>query len=415
MNSDTLIRVEGVSKKFCRSLKRSLWYGLCDMAAELIPFGSGQDPALGGPSPKDAATDTRLRHNEFWAVNDVSFELRRGECLGLIGRNGAGKTTLLRMLNGLIKPDAGRIEMRGRIGALIALGAGFNPILTGRENVYIGCSVLGLTKKEIDAKFDEIVDFAEIGDFIDAPVQSYSSGMAVRLGFAVAAVMQPEILLVDEVLAVGDFRFVTKCYQRIYALKNQGTCIILVSHQMQTVSNFCDRTILFHKGMLRKDGPTPDVIEMYQMLAADESNVPAAASEHIIVRAATASGHDSIRAGDSVKFSIAPKNPIACQDVSCEVAFKDTGGNLLLRQKSGYTRTSDGRFVFELRFDAFPIRVSPVIVGVTVWSGTGGLVAWSPHCATFVVCNADPGLGILAVEGSWALRSVGVEPPVPEW
>src|SRR5688572_23720191 len=152
MADEVLVKAEGVSKKFCRSLKRSLWYGVKDMAAEVT----------GGSASHD-----RLRSGEFWAVNDVSFELRRGECLGLVGRNGAGKTTLLKMLNGLIKPDKGQIEMRGRIGALIALGAGFNPILTGRENIYVNASILGLTKRETDEKIDDIVDFAEVGEFID--------------------------------------------------------------------------------------------------------------------------------------------------------------------------------------------------------------------------------------------------------
>jgi lipopolysaccharide transport system ATP-binding protein len=164
--SDTLIKVEGVSKKFCRSLKKSLWYGMQDLGNEVIGKRHGGNG--------------ELRPDEFWAVDDVSFELKRGECLGLIGRNGAGKTTLLRMLNGLIKPDTGRIEMRGQVGALIALGAGFNPILTGRENIYVNASVLGLSKRETDAKIDNIIDFAEIGEFINMPVQSYSSGMAVR-------------------------------------------------------------------------------------------------------------------------------------------------------------------------------------------------------------------------------------------
>src|SRR6202044_629424 len=150
--------VDGVSKKFCRDLKRSLWYGVQDIAGDLLGGGSSQK---------------ELRRDEFWAVRDVSFELKRGECLGLIGHNGAGKTTLLKMLNGLIKPDCGRIEMRGRVGALIALGAGFNPILTGRENIYVYGSVLGLAKREIDTKLEDIIDFAEIREFIDAPVQSY--------------------------------------------------------------------------------------------------------------------------------------------------------------------------------------------------------------------------------------------------
>jgi lipopolysaccharide transport system ATP-binding protein len=199
VSADIIVRVEGVSKKFCRDLKRSLWYGLKDTAADL----------LGGRSSNG------LRPDEFWALDGVSLELARGECLGLIGRNGAGKTTLLKMLNGLIKPDKGRIELAGRVGALISLGAGFNPILTGRENIYVNGSVLGLTKKEIDSKLAEIVAFAEIDDFIDTPVQSYSTGMQVRLGFAVATAMQPDVLLLDEVLAVGDVAFRAECYERL--------------------------------------------------------------------------------------------------------------------------------------------------------------------------------------------------------
>ena len=173
-----LIEVEHVSKAFCRDLKRALWYGLKDISGELI----GQR--------RDRST---LRRDEFWALNDVSFQVRRGECLGLIGRNGAGKTSLLRLLNGLVRPDSGQITMRGRIGALIALGAGFNPILTGRENIYINGSVLGLSKREVDAKLDEIIDFAEVREAIDAPVQTYSSGMKVRLGFSVATAMEPDV------------------------------------------------------------------------------------------------------------------------------------------------------------------------------------------------------------------------------
>src|SRR6266545_1889398 len=171
--SDILVKVEGVSKKFCRDLKKSLWYGIKDVAADLLPFGSTQVSeksnllSNNGDSPINNLITNRsqasaLRPDEFWAVNDVSFELKRGECLGLIGPNGAGKTTLLKMLNGLIKPDKGRITMRGRVGALISLGTGFNPILTGRENIYVNGSILGLTKKEIDYKIQEIIDFADI-------------------------------------------------------------------------------------------------------------------------------------------------------------------------------------------------------------------------------------------------------------
>jgi lipopolysaccharide transport system ATP-binding protein len=271
-SDEVLVRVEGVSKKFCRSLKRSLWYGVCDIGAELNPFAKrgawkakqGSNCAAEGGSNQSVAGETSLRDGEFWAVNDVSFELRRGECLGLIGHNGAGKTTLLKMLNGLIKPDAGRIEMNGRVGALIALGAGFNPILTGRENVYIYGSVLGLDRGEIDGIIDEIIDFAEIREFIDMPLQSYSSGMAVRLGFAVASSLKPDILILDEVLAVGDIGFVVKCLNRLRDLAADAA-VILVSHNMQSVAGFCSRVLFMDKSRAVVD--TTDVgaaIDLYQ-------------------------------------------------------------------------------------------------------------------------------------------------------
>jgi lipopolysaccharide transport system ATP-binding protein len=237
--NDTLLKVDGVSKKFCRSLKQSLWYGLQDLGNELRGRrhgGNGQ-----------------LRADEFWALQNVTFELRRGECLGLIGHNGAGKTTLLRMLNGLIKPDQGRIEVRGTVGALIALGAGFNPILTGRENIYTNAAVLGLSKRQVDDKLDEIIDFSEIGDFIDAPVQNYSSGMNVRLA---AVLMQPDVLFLDEILAVGDIGFVIKCLNAMRKLTARSA-VVFVSHNMQFVSDFCTRVLVLNHGTALLDSPNP--------------------------------------------------------------------------------------------------------------------------------------------------------------
>lgn len=245
---DTLVKVECLSKKFCRNLKKSLWYGLKDLGEELVGRSGGDR--------------SNLRPDEFWAVKDVSFELKRGECLGLIGKNGAGKTTLLRMLNGLIKPDEGCIEMHGRVGALIALGAGFNPVLTGRENIYVNASVLGLSKEETDNKFDEIVEFAELGEFIDAPVQSYSSGMQVRLGFAVATALNPDVLLLDEVLAVGDANFRSKCWYRIGELL-QNAAVILVSHEAYAISRLCDRAIFLGKGKVKCDASASDTLSFY--------------------------------------------------------------------------------------------------------------------------------------------------------
>ena len=236
-NNEILVKVDNVSKKFSRDLKKSLWYGLKDISGAML-----------GIKPKN-----KLRKSEFWAVKDISFTLRRGECIGLIGHNGAGKSTLLKVLNGLIPPDTGRIEMKGRVSALIELGAGFNPILTGRENIYNNGAVLGFSKKEIDDKLDAIIEFSEIADFIDSPVQNYSSGMKVRLGFAVAAQMEPDILIIDEVLAVGDLGFVLKCFNRIDAIL-QNTTIIFVSHSMPQVARICSQILLMDKGRAQYQG-----------------------------------------------------------------------------------------------------------------------------------------------------------------
>lgn len=232
MPGEVLIQAEGVGKKFCRDLGTSLRYGLVDIAGE----------ALGRPR-----TST-LRPKEFWAVDGVDLVVRRGECLGLVGHNGAGKTTLLRLLYGLVKPDKGRIEVRGKVGALIALGAGFNPILTGRENIYVNAAVLGVSRARVDAKFDELVAFSELEEFIDSPVRNYSSGMTVRLGFSVAAILlEPDILFLDEILAVGDLAFTIKCLNLMRSILERTACVF-VSHSMPLVSNFCTHAALMDHG-----------------------------------------------------------------------------------------------------------------------------------------------------------------------
>jgi lipopolysaccharide transport system ATP-binding protein len=259
MNKDNevLVKVDRVSKKFCRDLKKSLWYGVKDVASELLPSPSNSTSNI-----QNSKFSPSLRDGEFWANKDISFELRRGECLGLVGHNGAGKTTLLKMLNGLIKPDTGSIEMRGRVGALIALGAGFNPILTGRENIYVNGSILGLTQREISEKIDDIIDFSEIGEFIDSPVQSYSSGMAVRLGFAVATAMNPDVLILDEVLAVGDGNFRSKCIRRIGNIL-ADCAVIFVSHESYQIRRICDRILWLKHGEEQFIGDTTTGMDLY--------------------------------------------------------------------------------------------------------------------------------------------------------
>lgn len=249
MPDEILIQVENVSKKFCRDLKRSLWYGVQDIAGELLNRNGSPD---------------KLRSKEFWAIDDVSFELKRGKSLGLIGANGAGKSTLLKLLNGLIKPDRGRITVRGYMGALIELNAGFNPILTGRENIYVKAAVLGIPKRQIDKKIDEIIDFAGLAEFIDTPVQSYSSGMRVRLGFAVAAQLEPDILIVDEVLSVGDAYFRRKCINHMQKLFQSGqTAVILVSHNLRDIEQVCDQAIYLARGRIIAQGDPDETISRY--------------------------------------------------------------------------------------------------------------------------------------------------------
>ena len=247
---EVLLAVEGLSKKFCRSLKRSLFYGVRDIAVELV----GGSRASG-----------RLRAGEFWALSEVSCSLRRGEALGLVGSNGAGKSTLLRLISGLIKPDAGRITVRGRVAPLIALGAGFNPVLTGLENVYANMSILGLPTREIRRRLDEVLAFAEIEpDALEAPVRTYSSGMAARLGFACAVHTNPDILLIDEVLAVGDVKFRVKCYRQLARLRAAGTAFILVSHNPHAILSMCSSAIYLAKGRLVAAGEAGEVMRRYE-------------------------------------------------------------------------------------------------------------------------------------------------------
>jgi len=242
MSDDVLVRVENVSKRFCRSLKRSLWYGLQDLGSEIGGRRHG-----GGSGLPQSSADVQLRPDEFWAVKDVSFELRRGECLGLIGRNGAGKTTLLRILNGLIKPDTGSIKTVGNVNAIIALGAGFNPLLSGRENVAISAALSGITGSKLRDLIDQVVEFSELEDFIDSPIQSYSSGMQVRLAFASSVFMEPDVLILDEVLAVGDAGFRAKCYQQISRLTAKAA-VVFVSHSMDYVSSMCTSVLCLNRG-----------------------------------------------------------------------------------------------------------------------------------------------------------------------
>lgn len=252
MHDEWSVRVEGLAKKFSQSLNSSMRYGLLDSLNQ-----------LGGRHVAGAD----LRDGEFWAVKDVSFELRRGDSLGIMGVNGSGKSTLLRMLTGIYRPDVGSISLRGTTGALIAAGAGFAPLLTGRENIFVNGSLLGMSRATIDRRMDEIIAFAELEGFLDMPVKNYSSGMVVRLGFAIAAMNEPDILIVDEVLAVGDISFQKKCYDYLFKLKAAGSTIILVSHSIGAIWAVCDRGLFMKRGQATLLGSVEEVVKAY-----DEDN-----------------------------------------------------------------------------------------------------------------------------------------------
>ncbi|OUL36822.1 ABC transporter ATP-binding protein [Nostoc sp. T09] len=330
-DSEIVLSVNGVSKKFCRDLKRSLMYGVQDITSELLGLREKSD---------------KLRTKEFWALDNVSFELRRGEALGLVGKNGSGKSTLLRIIAGLIKPDTGFVEVNGRVAPLIALGAGFNPILTGRENIYANMSILGLSTKEIDERFDEVVDFAEIGDAIDAPVQSYSSGMAARLGFACAIHVNPEILLIDEVLAVGDIKFRVKCYRYLAKLREQGTTFILVSHDPNAILGVCKSSIYLSQGNVIAVGDTSSIMNRYEedLFMKNRGNL---ANQLVLPKKSVEEGTDlnitylcfKDNEGKIAKSLVSGQRVTFC--IGCQVhkSIDNVTLNLLVREESGGDET----------------------------------------------------------------------------
>jgi lipopolysaccharide transport system ATP-binding protein len=248
----SIIKVEGLSKQYRIGGRQEAYSTLRDSLA-----GALRAPLKRLLSNGNNNTDT------IWALKDVSFEVWPGEVIGIIGRNGAGKSTLLKILSRITEPTSGRVELYGRIASLLEVGTGFHPELTGRENIYLNGAILGMGRSEIKSKFDEIVAFAEIEKFIDTPVKFYSSGMYVRLAFAVAAHLEPEILVLDEVLAVGDTAFQQKCLGKMRDVTNQGRTVLLVSHSMATVGRLCKKTVWFEEGRIKGFGSSPGVIQSY--------------------------------------------------------------------------------------------------------------------------------------------------------
>jgi lipopolysaccharide transport system ATP-binding protein len=310
--------------------------------------------------------------------------------LGLIGRNGAGKTTLLRILNGLIKPDTGRISVAGKTAALIALGAGFNPILTGRENVKLSASILGLSKFEIDDKLEEIIEFAEIDDFIDTPVQNYSSGMQVRLGFAAASVLNPDVLILDEVLAVGDLRFRMKCYAKIDSMRS-NTAVIFVSHSLEHIGRICSRAILMSNGQEIYQGDVPTALSGYVASLGGESSAPSLARyvdnkyfESVEVKPGT----NKLESGDRLTLSL---NVIPNLDTVVHFRlglFSMSTGEIVgtaesrLIDQDGITMLANNSLVIDLTIPITPLRSGSYDLRISIFEASGNslIFASSREC-----------------------------------
>jgi lipopolysaccharide transport system ATP-binding protein len=272
MAEDAIIEVTGLSKSY------RIWV---DPAARIkSPFVE----AVAGLMPRDSAPRRMLtqyaerNRRDFHALKDVAFSIRRGEATGIIGRNGSGKSTLLQLIAGTLTPSSGRIAVNGRVSALLELGSGFNPDFTGRENVFLNGAIYGYSRAEMERRFDEIAAFADIGGFIEQPVKTYSSGMMMRLAFSVAVAMQPDILIIDEALAVGDVFFTQKCFQRIREIVHRGATLIFVSHDMGAVQSLCDRALLLHEGTVRFDGAPEDCVSRYFNLHQVRTNAAVAAN-----------------------------------------------------------------------------------------------------------------------------------------
>lgn len=331
-----------------------------------------------------------LRSGEFWALNDVSFDLEAGESLAVVGPNGAGKTTLLRMISGIILPDKGRITICGRVGALIAAGAAFHPMLTGRENIYLNAAVMGMGRDEVRAKLDSIIEFAGVGDFLDSPVKFYSSGMAMRLGFSVAAHFDPEILLVDEVLAVGDEGFQKKCLEKLGALKKNGTASVLVSHNMHTVSLFADGVMLLKQGTAQRFTKTQDGIIAYKALftGGDSAGELICAGNDVIRFAGIGPGFPALSAGDDLVIRLPYESESDFNDVYVNVVLMVPGEQ---QYYEGSNKTfgkrvdlAAGKHCLTVTMQGLFLSSASLRLSVAVWSSDRtSLLFWERMPVTF--------------------------------
>lgn len=337
----SVIRIEGISKVYRLNADRDgIQYRTFREA--IVDAASTPWKRFKARQAVKKASDLRDEAECFWALRDVSFEVGSGEVVGIVGRNGAGKSTLLKILSRITEPTSGRAELRGRVGSLLEVGTGFHPELSGRENVYLNGAILGMSRREIARKFDEIVAFAEINRFLDTPVKRYSSGMYVRLAFAVAAHLEPEILIVDEVLAVGDMEFQKKCLAKMNDISRSGRTILFVSHNMAAVQNLCDKAVFLSKGRVEYVGPTEEALSCYLKSGRAEGSDPRSLAAYraphapAVIKGVTlldkdGESSDTFFSGDSMCIRIEYESPESLRDPRFSVQVSALSGEQLFR------------------------------------------------------------------------------------
>ncbi len=394
MRGDTVIRAERLSKQYLigHLANRERYLALRDVVANRVRR-IGQ-AAVNFVSGRPMIPGDMLE--ELWALRDVDFEVKRGEVTGIIGPNGAGKSTLLKVLSRITAPTAGRVSICGRVASLLEVGTGFHPELTGRENIFLNGAILGMTKREVRAKFDEIVAFAEGERFLDTPVKRYSSGMHVRLGFAVAAHLNPEILIVDEVLAVGDAAFQKKCLGKMREVSSQhGRTVLFVSHNLTAVESLCSRGLLLQSGRVVFDGTAAEVVKFHlrNMMSVGQSS---SAEARFIqsLKLLTADGEESgvFQIGDTVLFDVELFSPDYVEQPRLGIAVHTPRGERIATLHTDVQQKQDWSFSGRVRLRAvwndIPLNTGEYRVDVALWSGHGELETLT-GCASINVATKD--------------------------
>lgn len=382
MSGEILLAVDNAGKKFCRSLKKSMQYGVQDLFNELAGIKKQ------GPE---------LRTDEFYALHEVSFELHKGDCLGIIGPNGSGKSTLLKLINGIYSLDTGRIMVNGKVGALIEVGAGFHPMLTGRENIYLNGAILGMSRKTIEERLEDIIEFSELSEFIDMQVKYYSSGMNIRLGFAIAVQMKPEILIIDEVLSVGDIRFKAKCINAVLEMM-RDSATIFVSHNMTDISRICNRIICLNRGreIYSGKGVHAGIEAYYEISSVKGSNRfhgdKASITSVRIEGEQTEDQSVCIDYGSVMKITVQGMVRQVSDDMTVSVNIFDISQQMIEQNSTWFSNfpiyVSDGHFNLRLTIDKLNLNPGKYYVSVVLHEREHREILAKDHCnSSFMVCG----------------------------